>query len=138
MAGKKNAAIPDEEIQKDAEITENEGNDAENNVNEGKDELAELKAKLAQLEAKLERSEANRGDTESGLKSGALRDISRERDDDYVEIKLFKDGSRYKDDVFVGINGTMCQIKRGVPVRVKRSFAKVLAAAENDSAIVNS
>ncbi len=67
----------------------------------------------------------------------ALKDISREKDDDYVELKLFKDGERYKDDVLVGVNGELCQIQRGAPVKVKRKFASVIAQSEIATAVVN-
>ena len=43
-----------------------------------------------------------------------------------VTIRLFKDNSRYKDDLFVAVNGDNCVIKRGVWVRVKRKFAQVI------------
>lgn len=43
-----------------------------------------------------------------------------------VEVKLFKDNNKYKDDVFVAVNGENCVIKRGEKVQVKRKFAKVL------------
>lgn len=43
-----------------------------------------------------------------------------------VEVKLFKDNNKYKDDVYVSVNGENCVIKRGERVRVKRKFADVL------------
>ena len=43
-----------------------------------------------------------------------------------VEIQLFKDGGKYKDDVYVAVNGQNCLIQRGKPVRVKRKFAEAL------------
>ena len=43
-----------------------------------------------------------------------------------VFIRLFKDNSRYKDDLFVAVNGENCVIKRGAWVKVKRKFAKVI------------
>lgn len=43
-----------------------------------------------------------------------------------VSIRLFKDNSRYKDDLFVAVNGDNCVIKRGVWVKVKRKFALVI------------
>lgn len=46
--------------------------------------------------------------------------------DDLVEVFLFKDGGKYKDDVFVAVNGVGCLIKRGVPVQIKRKYAEVL------------
>ena len=43
-----------------------------------------------------------------------------------VEVKLFKDNNKYKDDVFVSVNGENCVIKRGEKVKIKRKFAEVL------------
>ena len=43
-----------------------------------------------------------------------------------VEVKLFKDNNKYKDDVFVAVNGENCHIKRGERVMVKRKFADLL------------
>lgn len=43
-----------------------------------------------------------------------------------VEVRLFRDNNKYKDDVYVAVNGENCQIKRGVPVKIKRKFALVL------------
>ena len=43
-----------------------------------------------------------------------------------VEIQLFKDNGKYKDDVYVAVNGVNCLIQRGKPVKVKRKFAEVL------------
>ena len=34
----------------------------------------------------------------------AIKDITK-HESEYVEIRLFKDGDKYKDDVLVGING---------------------------------
>ena len=65
-----------------------------------------------------------------------IKDISK-RESEYVEIRLFKDGDKYKDDVLVGINGYMCRIKRGVAVKIKRRFAEVIAQSEDNVAKVN-
>ena len=46
--------------------------------------------------------------------------------DEYVDIELFRDGDRYKDDVFVAVGGENCLIRRGEPVRIKRKFALAL------------
>lgn len=56
--------------------------------------------------------------------------------DELVEIELFKDNDRYKDDVFVSVNGERCLIKRGVKVKVKKKFADALddAARQNKQA----
>ncbi len=50
----------------------------------------------------------------------------REYMNEDVMIRLFKDNSRYKDDLFVAVNGDNCVIKRGVWVKVKRKFALVI------------
>lgn len=46
--------------------------------------------------------------------------------DEYVEIELFKDNGRYKDDVTVSVNGETCLVQRGKKVKIKRKFAQVL------------
>ena len=43
-----------------------------------------------------------------------------------VKVKLFKDNGKYKDDVFVAVNGENRVIKRGVEVEIERKFAMVL------------
>jgi len=43
-----------------------------------------------------------------------------------VEVRLFRDNNKYKDDVYVSVNGENCVIKRGIPVKIKRKFALVL------------
>lgn len=42
--------------------------------------------------------------------------------EEYVAVKLFRDNDRYKDDVFVAVNGERCQIQRGVRTKIKRKF----------------
>lgn len=48
------------------------------------------------------------------------------KEEDLVEFEAFYDGDKYKDDIFVGINGRTMQIKRGVNIKIPRNFAKVL------------
>ena len=50
--------------------------------------------------------------------------------EELVSIKLFRDGGRYRDSVYVAVNGQNCIIKRGEWVKVKRKFALVLDASE--------
>ena len=62
-----------------------------------------------------------------------MRRMQKEQEDwlnEYVEIKLFKDNDRYKDDVYVAVNGHNCVIKRGEWVKIKRKFALVLDQSE--------
>ena len=49
---------------------------------------------------------------------------------EYVAVKLFRDNDRYKDDVYVAVNGPNCPIKRGEWVKIKRKFALVLDQSE--------
>lgn len=49
---------------------------------------------------------------------------------EYVAVKLFRDNDRYRDDVYVAVNGHNCVIKRGEWVIVKRKFAQVLDQSE--------
>lgn len=50
--------------------------------------------------------------------------------EEYIEIMLFKDNDKYKDDLFVSVNGQTCLIKRGVPVKVKRKFAQLIDSSQ--------
>jgi hypothetical protein len=46
--------------------------------------------------------------------------------EELVEIELFYDGDKYKDDVFVQINGKSILIKRGEKVKVPKKYARVI------------
>lgn len=54
----------------------------------------------------------------------------RKRMEEKVDIELFKDDDRYKDDLFVGVNGVGYNIKRGVSVKVPRAVAQVIRDSE--------
>ena len=43
-----------------------------------------------------------------------------------MKIKLFKDNSRYKEDLFVSVNGVNYKIRRGAEVEVPPEVAEVL------------
>lgn len=53
-----------------------------------------------------------------------------EEGEEYIDIMLFKDGGKYKDDVFVAINGENALIKRGEPVKIKKKFAALLRQSD--------
>lgn len=89
---------------------------------------AEYERKLAEKEAENARL---RGDSQKARE----RAIEQAREyenylNEYISVKLFKDNDRYKDDVYVAVNGQNCIIKRGEWVKVKRKFALVLDASE--------
>ena len=56
----------------------------------------------------------------------------KKRMEEYVTFELFKDDDKYKDDVYVSVNGSNCVIQRGVPVRIKRKFAMELAKSQQE------
>lgn len=43
-----------------------------------------------------------------------------------VKIRLFKDNGRYREDLFVSVNGVNYKIRRGVDVEVPPEVAEVL------------
>ena len=62
-----------------------------------------------------------------------FRNFLREQEawlNEYVEVRLFKDNEKYKDDVYVAINGQNCVIRRGVWTRIRRKFAMLLDQSE--------
>lgn len=46
--------------------------------------------------------------------------------EEYVMVTLFKDSGKYKDDVYLAVNGDNCVVKRGYPVKIKKKFALLL------------
>ncbi len=50
-----------------------------------------------------------------------------------VTVKLFKDNSKYKDDVFVAVNGVGMIVPRGVEVKIPRKYAIALANSEKQA-----
>lgn len=51
--------------------------------------------------------------------------------EEMTPIKLFKDNDKYKNDVFVAVNGKSYQIKRGETVMVPKCVAEVLERSEH-------
>lgn len=51
----------------------------------------------------------------------------KETGEKLVPVQLFKDNGKYKDDVFVAVNGRSYQIQRGEMVYVPESVAEVLS-----------
>lgn len=57
-----------------------------------------------------------------------LENAQAEKDTEIVH--LFKDGHRYSEPVFVGVNGETYLIQRGVDVEVPKAIAEVLRHSE--------
>jgi hypothetical protein len=104
--------------------------------------LEEMQAQMAQMlaEAQAAKAEAARMLEEAAkLSAGKVNSAERAaeieadkaRGEELVEVKLFKDTGKYKDDVFVGVNGENCVIQRGERVKIKRKFAEVLDHSEH-------
>lgn len=55
-----------------------------------------------------------------------------------VTVKLFKDNNRYKDDVFVAVNGIGMIVPRGIEVEIPRKYAEALKNSELQSSFAMS
>lgn len=75
-------------------------------------------AKAAAAEIVAPAKEKSASDEEKAARKAYMEEL--------VEVKLFRDTGKYKDDVFVAVNGENCVIKRGERVKIKRKFAEVL------------
>ena len=100
--------------------------------------LQKLKMELEQMREEYEKKmastqqEEKESDAHQAQKE-ALEKMQRAQDawlNEYVEIKLFKDNERYKDDVYVAINGKNCVVRRGEWTRIRRKFAMLLDQSE--------
>ena len=94
--------------------------------------IAAIRAEYEQMLAEKEAENAIlRG--EKKIAAERARAMAKEYEnylDEYISVKLFKDNDRYRDDVYVAVNGQNCVIKRGEWVKIKRKFALVLDASE--------
>lgn len=103
-----------------------------------KSTLAALKREMEEMRAAYE-AEIDVLKAENAQKKAAAADQAKFRDflrgqeawlNEYVEVRLFKDNGKYKDDVYVAINGKNCIIRRGVWTRIRRKFALLLDQSE--------
>lgn len=89
--------------------------------------LAEAKAEAAKI---VEEAKAAAGGSVPGMSAEELAAHKAYMNEE-VEIKLFKDTGKYKDDVFVSCNGETVGIRRGERVKIKRKFAEILDNSEH-------
>ena len=99
--------------------------------------LQKLKKEMEEMREEYERRLAGAAqqpvDAKNSIACENMRRMQKEQEDwlnEYVEIKLFKDNDRYKDDVYVAINGKNCVIRRGEWTRIRRKFAMLLDQSE--------
>lgn len=128
------------EVVEEAQVTEQAPETGETTKQEMT--MAEMQAQMAQMlaEAQAAKAEAQRmldeaariadGKVTSAERAAQI-EADRQRGEELVEIKLFKDTGKYKDDVFVGCNGETIAIKRGERVKIKRKFAEILDHSEH-------
>lgn len=96
-------------------------------------DLAEVSKQIAEMLAEA-RKEAEKIIAEAkakanGEKSEEEKKAAEERAaywNELVPIKLFRDNGKYKDDVFVAVNGENCQVQRGEEVMIKRKFKNLI------------
>lgn len=106
------------------------------------DELKALREQLEALRSMVEQKSAESGNTEAKTQAGtqavtqAVTPVDPELEKT-VRIKLFYDGDRYKDPVFVGINGKNFLVQRNKWVEVPRYVANVIAQSEDQDARTN-
>lgn len=85
-----------------------------------------LEALASRLKAMQASEEPGDEDKTAELERKAQQDAETARMSELVPVKLFKDSKDYKDDLFVGWNGTGYRIKRGIPVMVPRAVADII------------
>jgi predicted house-cleaning noncanonical NTP pyrophosphatase (MazG superfamily) len=68
--------------------------------------------------------------TETQLAEEAEMKVAAEKLEEPVEVKIFKDNDKYKDDLFVAVNGVGYKIKRGVYVKIPRKVLMVIDNSE--------
>ena len=89
---------------------------------------------IALLREQLEKEKAAREKAEKELEKANKKEQKPvTNEEERVRLKLFKDNKDYKDDLVVGLNGKLYQIKRGVEVEVPKGVAEIIEhAAEQD------
>lgn len=87
--------------------------------------LAEAKAEAEKIVAEAKEKAAAAG------KAGKATAGKGKKKEEMVSVRLFKDNGRYKDPVFVAVNGRRFMIERGKTVQVPRCVAQVLEQSAN-------
>ena len=112
---------------KDAEQIQKEAQAEQQQESVSVEQFNELLERLNKLE-----NEKNTGSRQA-IKGSAGVSTAEKKLSERVKVKLFKDGDKYKDDVFVGINGKGILIKRGVEVEIERKYALLLDQSQIQS-----
>ena len=113
------------------EVVEQEGMTLEQMQAQMAAMLAEAQSAKAEAERLLAEAQKMTNGKMKTAERAAEIEADRLRGEELVEVKLFKDTGKYKDDVFVGCNGDNCYIQRGERVQIKRKYAEVLDNSEH-------
>lgn len=113
------------------EVVEQEGMTLEQMQAQMAAMLAEAQAAKAEAARMLEEAQKMTNGKMKTAERAAEIEADKARGEELVDIKLFKDAGKYKDDVFVGCNGETIAIKRGERVQIKRKFAEILDHSEH-------
>lgn len=89
---------------------------------------AEAEQILADAKAEAEKIVAEAKEKAAAGKANVGKGKKKE---EMVSVRLFKDNGRYKDPVFVAVNGRRFMIERGKTVQVPRCVAQVLEQSAN-------
>ena len=101
-----------------------------------KEEVAKIMAEAREEASKIieKAKEQVKEEARARDENAIMAEPARTPNDPYYEelvpVMLFKDNDKYKDDVFVAVNGEGCLIQRGKPVQIKRKFALVLEQSQ--------
>lgn len=92
----------------------------------------ELEAQVEQLSGQIEtlHRQIEEMKDEAAPVVSSNRDTNESYLNEYVDVRLFKDNGKYKEPLYVGINGKNCMIPRGEFVRIKRKFAFLIEQSE--------
>lgn len=102
------------------------------------DELKSLREQLEALRSLVEQKSENCGSTEAVAPANSPANTPVDPElEKIVRIKLFYDGDRYKDPVFVGVNGKNFLVQRNKWVEVPRYVANIIAQSEDQDARTN-
>lgn len=132
MATKKEAAANEQEQQ--AAVAQVQQQNADPQA-EAEQIIAQAKAEAAKIlaDAKAQADAAQVAQAKAPAPSPA-----KSRAEELVPVRLFKDNDKYKDDVFLAVNGERVQIRRGEVVYIKRKYAEVLEQSmRQDTATAN-
>jgi hypothetical protein len=107
--------------------TENDAADIQGAGTEsGTVDIEALKAQIrAEVTAEMNAKKASEGRLDAQAERKARMTMA-EAKKDLVDIELFQDDDKYKDDLYVAVNGERYQIKRGVRVSVPRFVADAI------------